>query len=300
MPGAPIPKFADSVVMKENVRLSNGKAEFYEPTFEGQNIRYRGEDVEKNSVVAKKGQKISSAMIGLFCGLGLKTLEVFKQPSVAIICTGDELVNPPEPLLLGQVYYLVGAMLKNQCRAMGIKNISCERTGDNEAQIKAAIEKNLHCDLILITGGMSMGDYDFVPRVLNSMNAEIIFHKGKWRPGKPLLLAQKNKCTIFGLPGNPVACFVGCQIFVRNWLFARNERNFLSHWLKIKIANNFQKKSGFSLFARAKINEEGQAQIFLGQGSHQLLPLAKANCLLWLPELWSVAKSGETVNYLPL
>jgi molybdopterin molybdotransferase len=297
MTGAPVPDEADAVVMKEDVTVVDGRAHIHVQVSPHDNVRFRGEDIRASELVATRNTIVSPQLIGVFHGLGMSHIDVIRPPRVHVISTGDELIDAGVNLQFGQVYYLIGPMLTAQCQSLGIQEITVERVGDNQEVIRQALDRALHADIILLSGGMSKGDYDLVRPALAACGVEEIFYQGAWRPGKPLYFGRRGSQRIFGLPGNPVAAFVGFHIFVRPLIFkALNRVQGLAPKTGI-MAADFTKKPGFTLFARALIGDHGEIAMLPGQGSHQVVSLSKAHALALLPEHASTIKAGEVVRY---
>lgn len=299
MTGAPVPHGADAVVMKEHVRLLGDVAYFSQPANLHDNIRFRGEDINCGDVVFEVGDCITPQVLAVLLGLGIARVIVFKPPSVAIIATGDELVQASEPLKLGQVYYLVGPMLKAQCAALGVTDIRESLVADNEKEIDQALEQALDADVVLLSGGMSKGDHDFVRPCLARACVREVFYQGAWRPGKPLYFGQRNKTRVFGLPGNPVAAFVCFHLFVRTLIARAMKGQALKPQTAI-LQNSFEKKAGFTFFLRAMVGENNDLTILPGQGSHQIFSLSRANALCVAPASKAIVKAGEVVQYYPI
>lgn len=296
MTGAPIPNNADAVIMKEDAHIQESFVSFSRVPFAGAHIRKRGEDVKKGQLVASRGQLINAQLIGALLALGIAEVRVYKKPRVIIICTGDELIEPPQKLKHGEVYFLVGAMLKAQAQALGIEDVQVIRVGDSEDLISSNLKQACDADLVLITGGMSKGDYDFVRPALARIGVLEIFYQGSWRPGKPLYFGRLNNTCFFGLPGNPVACFVGFRIFVQAWLGALFNSRDYEELRSATLINEFTKPRDFTFFARAQVQDQ-KIKILSGQGSHEIFSLSQANALCYLPAGVSELKSGSLVEY---
>lgn len=299
MTGSPLPKNADAVIMQEEVIVKNNMVFLNHLPKRHENIRFMGQDVEKGQLIARKNDPITPALMGLLLGLGIATIKIKKPLTVAIITSGDELVCAGQPLLFGQSYALVGQMLKALCDQMGFSTNFMKHVPDCKNALLHALNEASDADLFLLTGGMSKGDFDFSRQALDDFQVKKIFHRGFWRPGKPLYFGVKNHQHFFGLPGNPVAVFVGFQVFIRAWFLNSVGIRLLSDLPFSFVRADFFKPRGFTFFARANVNKEG-ALILSGQGSHELQSLAKANALLWLSNDSSVVKTGERVRYLPL
>lgn len=299
MTGAPLPKNADVVLMKEDALLINGGLSFAKAIKPGENIRPKGEDIAKGQIAAFSGQRLKPATLGFLAGLGLKKVLVHKLPKLSIICTGDELVKAPANLNHGEVYFLVGPMLKALAMDLGFQDIKLSLVKDDPKAIFKAMEKSANSSLIFLTGGMSVGDKDFVKQVLQDLKVEEIFCQGFWRPGKPLYFGQWGKRRVFGLPGNPVACFVGFKIFVQAML----EKSLATTLLNFKtgfLTQEYSKKPEWTIFARAHVDEKNQVFLKKAQDSHHLKALSESNALCWFKSNTHIVKAQDAVQYLPL
>lgn len=295
MTGAPLPHGTHAVVMKEHVREERGLLRLNTTPQRHDNIRWQGEDIEQGERVAQQGDVVTPSLIGALHALGIKNIEVYKPPALSIVSTGDELVDAGQDLKPGQVYYLMGPMLKAQASMMGITDTTYTRVQDRLDDIRGAIKNALEKDVVLITGGMSKGEYDLVRPALYDLGVEEIFYEGLWRPGKPLWFGKLGDKKIFGLPGNPVAACVCFHVFVRPLLVgikATLQRGVMKE--------DYQKKQGFTFFARAFVDESHEVSIVKGQGSHQIVSLSRANALAVIPEDISLIRAGELVWYYSL
>ncbi len=300
MTGAPLPGNADCVIMKEHAQIFADSVFFDLTSIKAHSyVRTQGEDVRRGSLVAVAGSKLSPQLIGALLGLGIAEVPVFA-PRIRIICTGDELIQAPQKLEYGQVYFLVGAMLKAQCLALGFNDVELCQIGDHQVKIEKAINNYLDADILLITGGMSRGDYDLVPKALKSCGAEQIFHYGAWRPGKPLYFGRLRQTIIFGLPGNPVACFVGFRVFVQSMLGEAINNEQLMSTKTAYLRQDFTKIKDISLFARAKLDDSYNLTCLPGQGSHEIVSLSQANALCLFEPDQTLVKAGELVKYYPI
>lgn len=216
MTGAPLPKGTDTVVELENVEILDvGKVIIKKIDERGTNVRYLGEDFKKNSLVIFSGTKLKEAQIGILASLGISEVEVYRLPKVSIISTGEELVEINEDLPFGKIrnsnsYSLAAAVLL----AGGIPSI-LGIAHDNQDDIESKIKEALDSDIIITTGGVSVGDYDIVNKTLEKMGFEQIFNKVSIKPCKNVLFGLINKKLFFGLPGNPGASLVGFEQFIR-------------------------------------------------------------------------------------
>jgi molybdopterin molybdotransferase len=297
MTGAPMPLGADTVAMIEDVVQERDRVIFTKSHAPKENIRFRGEDIRAGDVCARAGKRIDAQTIALCAGLGLTAVPVFLSPEIKLIATGDELVRPGRDLQFGQVYFLMDAMLSAQCARIGISDIDCALVADDASAIAHALDQAFDADIVLMTGGMSKGDYDCARIALKDRGVREIFYQGAWRPGKPLYFGRRGSTLVFGLPGNPVAAFVMFRTFVEHAIgLAMKAGEGAS--LRTAIArNDMSKKPGLTFFARAKVSDDNGLQFLPGQGSHQLFSLSEANALAVLPEGKAIVKAGEVVHY---
>lgn len=305
MTGAPIPEGADAVVMKEDVDvvgLGDTQAQFNKLVAQYENLRFVGEDVCQGDRVAATGDIITSSRIGLLHGLGITTVKIFSPPVITIISTGDELVRAGNPLAFGQVYYLLGPMLQALCRELSINDVHMSVVSDDTHAIVAALDSACarKSDVILLTGGMSQGEYDFVRPALEIFGVEQIFFRGAFRPGRPLYFGTRGTTRIFGLPGNPVAAYVCFHIFVRSLILASMQAHHRHKLHYAPAVNEFRKNPGTHFFARAHVDERGELRFLPNQGSHHLGSLAMANALAVIDAATHIVKAKDLVQYYPL
>ena len=191
-------------------------------------------------------------------------------------------------------------MLKAQAEALGLEDIKILRVGDDEDLITKNLRQNYDADLVLITGGMSKGDYDFVRPALTRVGVKEIFYQGYWRPGKPLYFGRLNNTYYFGLPGNPVACFVAFRVFVQAWLGGVFKTGNYEELRSAELTNDFIKPKDFVFFARAQVDNLNKLKIMRAQGSHEIFSLSQANALCYLPAGVSEIKAGSLIKYWAL
>ncbi|EMR03669.1 molybdopterin molybdotransferase MoeA [Cesiribacter andamanensis] len=210
--GAPVPPGADTVVMQEKVELVEGGIRLLDPELKaGANVRSPASQTQKGALAAPAGTRLNPGSIGFLAGLGLSEASVFAAPATGLLITGKELVAPGTPLQMGQVYESNSASLRAVLAEGGITPVLLRQVEDEAEATYAAIQEGLAgCRLLLITGGISVGDYDFVYAALQQAGVETLFYKVKQRPGKPLYCGRKGDTLVFGLPGNPasvLSCF---------------------------------------------------------------------------------------------
>ncbi|RZJ47085.1 MAG: molybdopterin molybdenumtransferase MoeA, partial [Chryseobacterium sp.] len=300
--GAPLPENADTVVMQEKIRLENELLVVEdENLLEGMNVRPKGAEVKKGEVAMKKETYLSAAAIGFLAGIGCSEVSVYTPPKVAIILTGNELQNPGNPLEFGQVYEANSFQLKAVLNQIGIKNIEIFRAEDNPEELQKVLEKALeNNDVVLLNGGVSVGDYDFVTQVAKICGVEEKFHKIKQKPGKPLFFGTKGDQLVFGLPGNPSSSLTCFYQYVLSAL--ENMMRLPSSIIETTatVTHDYPKPAGLTHFLKAFYNN-GKVTPLHAQESFRLHSFAQANCFIVLPEESLGCKENDevTVHLLP-
>jgi len=300
--GAPLPENADTVVMQEKIRLENKLLVVEDKNLsEGMNVRPKGAEVKKGEVAMKEGTYLSAAAIGFLAGIGCSEVSVYTPPKVAIILTGNELQNPGNPLEFGQVYEANSFQLKAVLNQIGIKNIEVFRAEDNPEELQKVLEKALeNNDVVLLNGGVSVGDYDFVTQVAKICGVEEKFHKIKQKPGKPLFFGTKCDQLVFGLPGNPSSSLTCFYEYVLPAL--ENMMRLPSSIIETTatVTHDYPKAVGLTHFLKAFYNN-GKVTPLYAQESFRLHSFAQANCFIVLPEESLGCKENDevTVHLLP-
>ncbi len=295
--GAAVPTGADTVLMQEKAKLESSVLIVLDENLKkGDNVRAIGTEMKKGKCAIEKGTILKPATIGFLAGIGIDKVLVYPRPKVSIIVTGNELQKPGMPLGYGQVYesnsYTLSATLNEQ----HINNISIAQAPDQLDQLTSALNNALSAsDIVLMTGGVSVGDYDFTLSAFEHAGVTPIFHKIKQKPGKPLLFGMKGKKLVFGLPGNPASvltCFYE-YVLPAIGLLSNIENAFKV--LQVPISHDFKKPIGLTHFLKGFYNGL-DVVIQTGQESYKLSSYASANCLVVLPEECGVVKGGEIVN----
>ena len=322
MTGAIIPRGADSVIMVEDTERVSGNryqvtgkrgkewVRVFKEVKLGENIRKKGEDIKKGELVIPGGKELNSAHIGILASLGMSSIKVYRKPRVAILATGDEVIEIDKELATGKLrnsntYTLYSQILK--CGAIP-KNLGIAK--DKPDQLEKSIRKGLDCDIILTTGGVSVGDYDLVKDILAKMGTNIKFWKVAMRPGKPLVFGtiknESRSCVqgrdklIFGLPGNPVSSMISFEVFVRPAILnmmsqIHDERKEVDAVLEEDIV----KKKGLRYYLRAYTHWKNGVYLTRTtgpQGSGILKSMALANSLIILPEEEEKIEKGVRVT----
>ena len=306
MTGALMPANCDAVIRVEDTTAVAGGVEISKPVSLKQNVRYAGEDFAKDDVVLTAGTEVRAEQISILAALGIKTIVVYKKPKVAVICTGKELVSADQPLKPGQIYNSNEPYLVNTLQTMGFTDVSSHTLADDSELFLQSLRDIIATEpkVIISTGAVSAGKWDFIPDALSQLCANIIFHKVFVRPGKPILFAKlPNDIYYFGLPGNPVSTMVGFRFFATT-LLRKTVGLPAEKPIYAKLSNGFSKKHGFEQFVKAYYMIDDNAtlnvEILSGQESFKLKPLLHANCFVRLAADKVAYDIGDTVMLYPL
>ncbi len=296
MTGAEVPPGADCVVKIEDTNLLSDNRIEITIKRSVNNIRRRGEDLSRGDVLIKKGTRLGSQHIGLLAMNGCVDPEVYCQPKVAILSTGSELVDSATSPSSSGIRNSNGPQLLSQLRSLMIKSQDLGIAKDDKLSLKEVIESNLgDLDVLLVSGGVSMGDYDFVPGVLTDLGFEIKLHKMKVRPGKPLLFGVRERQFVFGLPGNPVSTFVQFEVVIKPFLLKLMGADVLERGVKMELGEDLRIKTlPLRFFVPIKI-KSGMAYPLEYHGSGHLASYSQADGILEIPENTSLIKKNELV-----
>ncbi len=299
--GAPVPNSANAVIMQEKVTVENQKIILQKPVSFGENIRPMGEQVKKGDIALTKGTKITPAAVGYLSSLGITEIIVFKKPSIAIVVTGSELVEAGHALTYGKIYESNSGMLLSALNSLGHTDVIIHKVRDDYAQTFSVLEKAIaQHDIILITGGISVGDYDLVGKVLQELTVEQLFYKVKQKPGKPFFFGKKKNSIVFGLPGNPAAVLSCFYIYVYPALQKiSGDIGFILPRITVKSGSDFIKKGDKAQFLKA-ILKDGVATVLEGQSSAMLQTFALANAMIYMPEEQNEISIGDLVEVIRL
>jgi len=299
--GAPVPNAANAVIMQERVTVKNNKLILQKPVSIGENIRPIGEQVKKGDIALSKGTKMTPAAVGYLLSLGITELFVFKEPSIAIVVTGSELVEAGHSLTYGKIYESNSGMLLSALNSLGYTDVAIQKVGDDLAHTCSILEKAIaQHNIVLITGGISVGDYDFVGKALQELTVEQLFYKVKQKPGKPFFFGQRKNCVVFGLPGNPAAVLSCFYIYIYPAIQKLSgDIGFKLSRITVKSGSDFIKKSDNAQFLKA-ILKDGEATILEGQSSAMLQTFALANAMVYMPEEQKEISIGDLVEVIRL
>ncbi len=299
--GAAVPKSADAVVRQEDTNVSGTTLKVDPLPKAMANIRPQAEQITEGEVALKTGQNISPAAIGYLSTLGIERVPVYKKPSVAILITGNELIKPGQPLEFGQIYESNGQMLKAALSDLGLDNTEIHRVKDDYEETKSLLKSLLETnDVLLCSGGISVGDYDFVGKALLELGVEQVFYKVKQKPGKPLFFGKKNEKVVFALPGNPASALTGFYVYAIPALQILMGKSKIGLGrVKKQISQDFLQKGDRAQFLKAHISDN-QVEILEGQSSAMLYAFTQANALAYVPSEVSAYKEGEEIECIIL
>lgn len=294
--GAMVPEGADTVVMQELAqRFGNTMTHTDVKLKHGGNVRRKGEQLRTGDVVLMKGAKLDASAIGLLASVGIAEVTVAQRPRIAVLISGNEFAGGaiPKP---GKIFGSNGVMLQAALREFGIDVDVVQVDDDREALIAAwKIAAQAH-DLIISTGGVSVGDHDLVRPTLDALGAAIIFHGVMQKPGKPMLFAKLNDTPVFGLPGNPRAVMVLFREYVAP--FIRAMQAAAAPWMRpdrLPITQALIIKGNRAEFRAARV-QNGQVELLADEGSHMLRSLSEANALAFIPAELREIKPGEPIE----
>lgn len=295
--GAPVPAGLDTVVMQEKVEVQGNQIVIKDPLLvAGANVRLKGSQTKTGDVVLKKGHRLTPASISFLASLGITEVPVFAHPHIRIIVTGKELVAPGGPINEGQIFESNSFALKTALKAMGISPVSAEIVEDDEVLIMEAITRALDSDLVILTGGASVGLYDLVPSSLAKCGVKQIFHKVKQKPGKPFYFGTFGDVLVFALPGNPAAVLSCFYEYITPAIGKFTGRQYHKR-LKMILAHDFQRKPGLTQFMKGK-TKANTVFILDHQESYLMNSFAHADALVELEEDREVILKGDLVNVL--
>ncbi len=300
MTGAPIPEGADAVIMQEDTERNGDSVLVKDKAEVGENIREAGEDVREGETVVPKGVEITPAQIGMMAVVGRSQIYVSQRPRIAILSTGDEILELDETATGPCIYNSNGHMLSAQIRSAGGLPVYLGIAKDTEADLLEKFNWALECDCVVSSGGVSVGDYDLVKASLKKLGQEMLFWKVAMKPGKPLAFGRIGETPIFGLPGNPVSSFVSFEQFVRPSIRKMlGCSDLFPQTVRARLKRTIHKKSGRLHFLSSIVSwdENGyHVTPAAEQGSGILKSTVHANGLLVFPLEADTLEEGTTVT----
>jgi molybdopterin molybdotransferase len=302
--GGVVPEGADSVIPIEYVVANGNDIEIPETVVQGDNVRPRGGDAAAGEVVVLRGARLGAAQVGALAAAGLDRVACSRRPRVAVLATGTELRRPGETLGPGEIYEANGVLVAAALASAGADIEALPAVADDESAHRAALERGLEADVLVTSGGVSVGPHDLVRSILRELGVEEVFWGVAVKPGKPLAFGVRGETLVFGLPGNPVSSLVGCELFVRPALLALQGAAapgpvFREGRLASAVRRNAQRDE--LVRARSRASENGVLlEPVAGQESHMIVRAAAADALVFAPRGDGELVAGETVRYLPL
>jgi molybdopterin molybdotransferase len=302
--GGVVPDGADAVVPVEYVVESDNNVEIADAVAEGDHVRPRGGDVGAGEVVVERGARLGAAQLAALAASGLDTIVVARRPRVAILSTGTELRRPGERLGPGEVYEANGLLLTTSLAASGAQVELLPAVPDDEAAHRAALEQGLEADVLVTSGGVSVGPHDLVRRILGELGVEEVFWRVAVKPGKPVAFGVRGKTLVFGLPGNPVSSLVAAELFVRPALLALQGATspgpfFREGRLAAAVRRSAQRDE--LVRARTRSSDDGIVlEPVAGQESHMIVRAAASDALVLAPRGEGELAAGSRVRYLLL
>ena len=319
MTGAPVPETADAVVMVEHTRRvlqsspsepppskcssRNILVELTRSAQPGENIVPRGAEGLRGAILLKSGTRLTPAALGLAASAGEAQLKVFARPRVAVLATGSELVEVGAQPGAHQIRNSNSYSLAAQIADAGAEPVLLGIATDEPARLRELIAKGLEADLLLISGGVSVGRYDLVEQILREFEAEFFFTGVLIQPGKPLVFGRAQKKYFFGLPGNPVSTLVTFDLFVRPVIEAlAGARPAPLHFVQARLKSEIKTKTGLTRFLPGLLSgahEQTEVELIKWQGSGDLVSAARANCHVVIPPDRERIAAGEMISLLP-
>jgi molybdopterin molybdotransferase len=328
MTGAPLPSGADAVVMVEHTSPAGAFVEVRRAVSRGENFVPRGSEARAGQLLLDRGRRLDHAGIAIAASVGRSRVQVFRKPRVAVLSTGDELVGIDATPAPAQIRNSNSYSLAAQVQAAGAEAVRLPIAPDERTRLRALIEEGLSCDLLLLTGGVSMGKYDLVEQVLAELKAEFYFTGAEIQPGKPVVFGSCGSCRagaparlltseapsarpgvfapnkkyFFGLPGNPVSTMVTFELFARPMIEALSglpPQPLI--FLRARLKSEIRTKTGLKRFLPAVLSggfENAEVELARWQGSGDIAALARANCYAVIPPDRERIEAGEWVPLL--
>jgi len=295
--GAPVPPGTDTVVMQEKTRTENGKLIIEDEKLRmGTNVRQQGSEIKAGMLALSKNTLLSPGAIGFLAGIGINEVKVYPNPTITIIVTGNEFQKQGNPLQYGQVYDSNSFALSAAMKQINLHSVQVQRVRDDLKSLINVMQQALqNSDVVLLTGGISVGDYDFVLQAASTCGVEKLFHRVKQRPGKPLYFGKKDKKLVFGLPGNPSSVLTCFYIYVLRALGQLSNRSLALQLIHAPLGKTFRKDAGLTHFLKG--HYDGKVATPLdAQESYRVRSYALANCLIQIDEEVAEYLEGASVK----
>ncbi|SOC44469.1 gephyrin-like molybdotransferase Glp [Salinicoccus kekensis] len=303
MTGAEIPESADTVVMFEQAKETEDGFTVRKTFTSGDNIAVQGEESKKGDVILEKGALINPGTVAVLATFGYSEVEVFKKPEVGVLSTGSELLDVNEPLVRGKIRNSNSPMILAQLKRAGIEGKRYHLQSDDLETLYENINDMLEeVDIIITTGGVSVGDYDLLPKIYDKLGAEVLFNKVAMRPGSVTTVSRLGDKMLFGLSGNPSACYSGFELFVRPAIQAMmSSEKVYAPFIDAELDEDFTKPNPFTRFIRAEIHYVDGKVYAKPSGfnkSNAVTSIAKSNGVIVLPGGTRGFEKGDAVKVM--
>jgi molybdopterin molybdotransferase len=303
--GAVVPEGADAVIPVEYVVEHDNRISISDPIAAGANVRPRGGDVRVGATVVEAGTRLGPARVGALAAAGVATVACGAKPRTAVLATGSELRSPGEPLRPGEVYEANGVILATQVASAGAIAERLQAVTDDEEAHRQAIARGLESDVLVTSGGVSVGPHDLVRRIERELGVEEVFWRVAVKPGKPVSFGVRGSTLVFGVPGNPVSALVGFELFVRPAILAlQGHASPLPRFQPGRLAAAVRQNPARDQLVRARAKSSNDDAVFLepvtGQESHMIARAAGADALVLVPRGEGELAAGGPVRYLGL
>ena len=299
MTGAHMPEGVDAVVKVEETKCDDAGVRIYALATRGENVRYAGEDVKTGDLVIRAGTVLRPAEIGMLASLGRSFVKVYRRPLVALISTGDELVDIDDAASTGKIVNSNSYSLAAQVMECGGMPLQLGIAKDTKEDLTEKFKAALRADVIVSSAGVSVGDYDFVKDVMEDMDIGVELWQVAQRPGKPMTFGSREGKPVFGLPGNPVSSMVTFEQYVRPAILKMTgHENIFRRAIRATLTHDIQKKKGLRYFFRSRVRSQGDSfvvEITGEQGSGILSSMVLANGIMVVPENADFVKAGSEV-----
>jgi molybdopterin molybdotransferase len=302
--GGVVPDGADAVAPIEVVSERDGRLDVPDAIAAGAHVRARGGDVRTGDVVVPAGVRLAATQLGALAAAGVAEILCARKPRVAVLATGSELVAPGTPLAPGQVYEANALMLAAALDTAGALVERLPSVADDEAAHRDALERGLAADVLVTSGGVSVGPHDLVRRIEAELGVEEVFWQVAVKPGKPVAFGVRGSTLVFGLPGNPVSSLVGCELFVKPAIRAlQGLTDPLPRFERGRLASPLTRNAGRDELVRARVRFDGDGIVLeplTGQESHMIVQAAAADALVHVARGDGSLEAGAQAPYLRL